>query len=246
MTRLQIGGPVRAIAHRGDQVGHRENTLPGIASALRAGADVIEIDVKATADGVVVLLHDLSLERFWGRSQLVTGLEYAALPRGAESEETFPTLTDALALISGTAASLLIDMDSPAWAAPSLAVVRAAVADGLVRPDQAVWCGRDDSLGTVRDFDARARIILSWDETNGGGRPPGDDIVRRLCPEAYNPHWPMLTAEAIHWAHARDMATCCWTVDDELRMAALLDLGVEAMISNQIATLRRVIDDRGR
>lgn len=246
MSLLEIGGPVRAVAHRGDPVGHLENSLLGMASALRAGADVIEIDVKATADGEVVLLHDLTLERFWGHQQLVTGLELEALTALTSGDEAIPTLTQALALVCGTPVSLLIDMDSPAWAEPSLRVVRAAVAEGLVSAGQVVWCGRDDSLGVIRELDPRARIILSWDEMNGGGRPPGDDLVRALRPEAYNPHWPMMSAEVVEWAHQRDMSTCCWTVDDEAQMTRLLDLGVDGLISNHITRLRKVVDGHRR
>jgi glycerophosphoryl diester phosphodiesterase len=41
------------------------------------------------------------------------------------------------------------------------------------------------------------------------------------------------------------MATCCWTVDDEPTMSALLDRGVDAVISNRIGALRKVVDGRG-
>ncbi|MEL6503819.1 MAG: glycerophosphodiester phosphodiesterase family protein [Pseudomonadota bacterium] len=51
------------IAHRGDALNFPENSVPAIAGAKRLGADAVEIDVMMTRDGVLVALHDASLER---------------------------------------------------------------------------------------------------------------------------------------------------------------------------------------
>ena len=63
--RIGDGGRVLAIAHRGDPVAFRENTIESIEAAVRAGADLVEIDVKTTGDGVSVVLHDDTLTRLW-------------------------------------------------------------------------------------------------------------------------------------------------------------------------------------
>ena len=59
-----MGGPI-TIAHRGEPVGHRENTLGAFAAALGLGADWVEIDLRRTRDGEIVVLHDQTLERLW-------------------------------------------------------------------------------------------------------------------------------------------------------------------------------------
>jgi len=65
------------IAHRGYPRRYPENTLEGIAAAIKAGACFVEFDVQLTADGVPVLLHDVSLMRATGtRGRIVnTDLE---------------------------------------------------------------------------------------------------------------------------------------------------------------------------
>jgi len=247
-ARMRLGraGRALAVAHRGEPVGHRENTLSALAAALRAGADVIEIDVKVTTDGTVVLLHDDTLNRLWNRSGHVTDLTYTQLRAFTSPSGGIPTLLEALALTSATGVALLIDMDSPAWAAPSLSVVSAAIADGWLQPDEVLWCGRPDALEVIRDADPDARIVLSWDAGTDDGALPEDDIVERLRPEAFNPHWPMMTADTIAWARERSLAATCWTVDDGGLMRDLLALGVDAMTSNHISKLRKVIDDHAR
>ena len=51
------------IAHRGASHVAPENTSSALRSALAAGADMVEVDVRRTADGELVLLHDQSLVR---------------------------------------------------------------------------------------------------------------------------------------------------------------------------------------
>src|SRR4051794_12907483 len=54
---------VVAIAHRGEHLVHPENTIPAFEEAIRAGADFIEVDVRTTSDGKLVLQHDATVDR---------------------------------------------------------------------------------------------------------------------------------------------------------------------------------------
>lgn len=65
------------IAHRGYTLHYPENTLPAIEAAVRAGACAVEFDVQLTADGVPVLLHDVSLQRMAGDARNIHDLTLA-------------------------------------------------------------------------------------------------------------------------------------------------------------------------
>jgi glycerophosphoryl diester phosphodiesterase len=54
---------VVAIAHRGEHLRHPENTMPAFEEAVRLGADYIEVDVRTTSDGKLVLSHDGNVDR---------------------------------------------------------------------------------------------------------------------------------------------------------------------------------------
>ena len=91
------------ISHRACAGHAPENTLAGIRRALELGADGIEIDVQATADGVPVLMHDLTVDRTTnGHGELakMTLAELQALDAGGEPP---PTLADVLQLTKGRA-----------------------------------------------------------------------------------------------------------------------------------------------
>lgn len=228
-------GRCQAIAHRGDPFRHRENTLPSIASALKGGADLVEIDVRATADGYPVLLHDTTLERLWGDPRDVATVPCSELDVLATDQYRIPTLAEALQLMAGSTAALLLDVDG-AQIPNTVEVVHEAGRRPFA-PAPVVWCGRPYTLFEVRRHDPGACLMLSWDDDVAGGALPSDDIVATLQPEVFNPQWPLLNDGVIQWAHRHDLALSCWTVDDSQQMRTLIDRGVNAMITNRIRQL---------
>jgi glycerophosphoryl diester phosphodiesterase len=54
---------VLSVGHRGTIVWGPENTIPAFMTALAMGADAVEMDVQATKDGVLILMHDATLDR---------------------------------------------------------------------------------------------------------------------------------------------------------------------------------------
>ena len=83
------------LAHRGDWRRAPENTIPAILAALEApSCDGLEFDVRSSADGVPVLLHDETLERVQRRPEPVDELRARAL-----EELGVPSLADVLAAI---------------------------------------------------------------------------------------------------------------------------------------------------
>ena len=83
-----------AIAHRGDPVGHRENTLAAFASGVALGADMVELDLRRTRDGAIVVLHDQTLERLWGVEASVDDLDLAEVAALGEGALRIPTLRE--------------------------------------------------------------------------------------------------------------------------------------------------------
>jgi glycerophosphoryl diester phosphodiesterase len=239
----QLDRPL-AIAHRGDPIPLRENTVDSIRSAIDVGADIVEIDVKTTLDGVSVVLHDDSLVRLWGVDRDVRTLTAAEVAEVGEGTTRIPTLVDVLALFCGRDCAVMVDMDSGEWAGAAQQVVRRAVAEGVVRPTQVVWCGDVDGMREVRAADLKARIFLSWGEAALDG-PPSDELLRELGPEAFNPYWRVLDLGGREWASAHGIPVSCWTVDDPAVMRQIVEQGVDAMISNDIRAMLGVLSAVG-
>ncbi len=96
MTSSPFPESVTAIAHRGDPVGHRENTLPAFAAAAALGADMLELDLRRTRDGSIVVLHDQSLLRLWERDASVGDLDLSEVQRLGEGDVRIPTWREVL------------------------------------------------------------------------------------------------------------------------------------------------------
>lgn len=90
---------MKVLGHRGIPVLHPENTIKSFLTALRYGADGWETDVRLTADGVPVLIHDEDLERLAGKSLKVSSLRLSELKEFSINGEKVPTLEEFLRVI---------------------------------------------------------------------------------------------------------------------------------------------------
>ncbi len=107
LVTASLPAPAQICAHRGDVSAAPENTLPAFESAVKKGAQQIELDVDLTKDGELVIMHDATVDRTTDGKGKVTELTFAeirALDAGAKFSEAYrgtrvPTLREALALI---------------------------------------------------------------------------------------------------------------------------------------------------
>ncbi len=107
------------VSHRTNSGTMPENSLAGLRAAIAEGATGVEVDVRATADGVLVLMHDELLERTTGDRRPVTLVRSGELgsillrdPRTREEAEPVPTLRQAIEEAAG-GTCLVIDVKQP-------------------------------------------------------------------------------------------------------------------------------------
>jgi glycerophosphoryl diester phosphodiesterase len=227
--------PVTVVAHRGDPYQYRENTLPSVRSALRKGADVVEVDVRLTEDGVPVLLHDPTLERLWGHPAPVVALTYDEL-----SEATgggVPPFADALAelLRHDGPARMLIDLTDPSQSAPAVAAVREAGA-----ADRVYYCGATAAMHEVRALDPAAEVAMTWKTS----ARPADALLDGLAPRWLNLRFGLADPATVAWAHDRGLLVAAWTADWRRSMSRLMAAGVDAITTNRLDALLRLASRR--
>jgi glycerophosphoryl diester phosphodiesterase len=226
MDDAQHRGPL-AVAHRGDPYRHRENTLPSLRSALAEGADAVEIDVRTTLDGVPVLLHDATLERLWEVDRAVSGTTARVVTRLG-----VPTLREALAALDGRA---MIDLMDATSARAAVAEVHDSGAAGRVH-----YCGGATAMLAVRERDPEAEIALTWKRA---GTPPAY-LLDEVGPRWINMPFGVVDRALVERIHERGLLAGVWTVDTPLNMRRLLRIGVDAVTTNRITVLRRLLRAR--
>jgi glycerophosphoryl diester phosphodiesterase len=213
-----------------------ENTLAGIDAALADGVDAIECDVRATADGVVALMHDAPLERTTGDPRLLAEVAAADIaanvrvrdPFGRLEPQPVPTLAEALDRVGGRA-TLVIEVKEPGIEA----AVAAAVRDGHA----AAWCwiwAFDPEVGRAcRAVLPEVPVGLNVSPT----LPMGLDAwyVDRAVREGFaavSLDYRLVDAASVEAAHHRGLAVYTWTVDEPADIERVRDAGVDAICGN--------------
>ena len=235
------------VAHRGDSARHPENTLPAFESAVEAGADLIELDVRLTADGHAVISHDADVARTTGGDGTISGLTLAELRRlnaGTEAEPApVPTLDEVLAAVAGRVG---VDIEikntpgDPDFDSPTEAVAEKVVQilDHMgIREEILVSSFNWLSIERIR---AMAPDVQTGFLTTAAVDPRAALVyVRRHQHGWVLPHVPALLAAGeafVGEAHAEGVAVGTWTVDDPTTLEQLFSWGVDAVATNAPAT----------
>ncbi len=232
-----------ACAHRGDSSNHRENTVAGIASAIAAGSEIVEIDVRITRDGEVIVLHDSTLERLWGVSAAVSERDWSEISRLGDGENKIPLLRDVLELFVGTTATLMIDMELADPAELAYALVESAelayalVESGPLAQEQITWCGHIDGMKKIRSLSPTARIWMPWNQL----QLPTQSDIEDLNPEFINLHYSFINRKSVDAIHALGCKVSVWTVQDEATMRWAAAIGVDSITTDYLSTLQGVL-----
>lgn len=246
------------VAHRGASALEPENTLASFESALRAGADVVELDVRLTADGIAVVLHDpdvaATTDGMGYVHELTVGQVKSLDASGGHGlSQEIPTLAQALDLLAVHDAAANLEIKNlpgePAFDSPresileaSVATVRASRFTGPVLVSSFNWLTiercRDlapeahTGFLTIAPVDPWASLVYV--------RQHGHDFVL--------PQTPALAAageEFVREAHEAGVRVGTWVADDEDLLATLFGWGVDAVASNDplraVAVRNRVL-----
>jgi len=117
--------PVTIVAHRGLGEGLPENTLAAFKHSIDHGVQIIELDLRVTRDGQLVVLHDLTLDRTTDCSGAAADMTLARIRQcDAGHGERVPTFAEVIALVRGTPVRILADVKSGTPVEPVIKAVR--------------------------------------------------------------------------------------------------------------------------
>lgn len=215
-------------AHRGASTAAPENTLAAFDVAVRQGAQGVELDVQRSADGVVVVIHDETVDRTTRGTGRVVDLAADELRAWG-----VPTLAEVLDLLAPTDLRVNVELKNGVEPYPGLEEDVEAVVTGSRlaedAPERVVYSSfnhrslaRLDELGT--------RVPLGVLHVEAMVRPwvyAASFGARALHPMALT-----VLPEEVARSHEAGMAVHVWTVDDPDAVRALAAAGVDAVITN--------------
>lgn len=242
---LDHPGPI-PFAHRGGASEAPENTLPAFQHAVDLGFRYLETDVHATADGVLVAFHDDRLDRVTDRTGVIGELSWSEVSRArVGGSEPIPLLEDVL----GTWPEVRVNIDPKADASVEPLIETLRRTDAVDRV--CVGAFSDERVARVRAaFDGRLCTGMGPDEMVDLIRAfQGHDVTFRSAAAQIPPvdpkGRPLATPELVATAHEHGIAVHVWTIDDPDEMRALLDVGVDGIMTDRPAVLREVFEERG-
>lgn len=226
-------GSVSVIAHRGASKAARENTVEAFRLARELGAEAVELDVRRTTDGVLVVHHDCRLPD----ERVIADTTYIDLP------DHVPTLAEALDACEGMWVNVEIKNDpgEPDFD-ESESIADETVAHLLARDDDARWVISCFRIETVDRCHALApQIRTAW---LCMGAPDGiADVLVAKGHVALHPWVKELTQPTIVACHAVGIEVNTWTCDDPARMTELIGWGIDGIVTNLPDVAIKVIAD---
>jgi len=215
------------VGHRGNPAAYPDNSIDGILHA-RSVADMVEIDVRATADGVLVLSHDPSTD---GRIVI----EHAAddLPDLARFER--------LLELVGTFPLNIEIKNSPQDPDFDPTFDTAMRIADRARPGDLVTCFHWPTVDAIRgaypDLATGLLVDRGWDLD--GALVAASERGHR----AIAPHWTLVTDPASIMTAAGDVAINVWTVNDDDLARRLIHGGVSGIITDDPARMRQLVEE---
>jgi glycerophosphoryl diester phosphodiesterase len=240
-----------------------ENTLPSFRRALTDGADVLELDVHATRDGEVVVLHDPHLDRTTDGTGPVADVTYAELCRrdagyrfSPDGGATFPLrgqgirvprLHELIQAFPDVPLNVEIKVSGQALVDAVVAIVRVARAPIVLAAEhdaimQAIrWTAPDVPTSLA------AGEVAAFIGALGAGETPSlpAGAVALQIPPSFG-DVTLVTRESVAAAHALGAEVHVWTINDPAEAARLLDLGADAIMTDRADLLREVLRERGQ
>jgi len=245
------------IAHGGGQGHAPPNTILALQRALAMGADVLEVDVQQTKDGVLVLRHDDTLDRTTDLTGLIAGYTWSQLAGAdagartvidgqsfADRGITIPRLDEAFA--SFPKARWVIEIKNNTSSAAT--AMCAAIQDAGAETRVLVGSFHDDAMAEfrtvcpgvatstssreVRDFVIAARLGVSrFVDT------PAVAMQLPVAAEGIDLTHPRL----VDAAKARGIRLQYWTINDPEQMRQLLELGADGLITDYVDRVEQVL-----
>jgi len=216
---------VLIIAHRGASAYEPENTLRSVKKALELSADMVEVDVRTSRDGHIVVMHDAVVNRTTNGKGYVKDMTLKELKRlNAGLGEHIPTLQEVTELLRGKA-QLVVEIKVPGIEKKVLQVLqkneldRQALITSFYHP----------ILKRVKELNPNMRtgaIIAS--------RPiKAAQLALDANSNALFPRHVYVDSEMVEEAHKLDLAVYPWTIDILNEIEPLIKMGVDGIVTNK-------------
>ena len=244
---LQEKSTLQISAHRGNASSAPENTLAAFKNALKAGAHFIEVDVRTTKDGILMIMHDANLERTTngkGAFKLYDAKYLKTLSAGKGYSDSFenekiPTLEESCQLIyewnlTHKAKTFFYIDAKDVEPKPLLSILKKYNLEA-----NSVFYGSDDFLHRLKMEFEGAKLLPALKNPN--------EIIEKfnkLKPFAFDASWLSLTKEMVDEIHrlgVKVFTDLLGPLDTEINYMKARDMGLDLIQTDRILAVQKIV-----
>lgn len=239
------------IAHRGASAYYPENTMAAFKGALSIGADMIELDVMLSKDGIPVVFHDARLNAHTNGRGLLSNYplkDLKQLDAGAWFSSKFagegiPTLEEVLAFASGKIA-LNIEIKTEAVTDD----LKNGVEEKCLKlvkkygmKDHVLFSSFDyRAISHLKEMSSSLPVALLYNKRMSGGRLP-HELIAKYRADAFNCTYYQLNRKRLANLKEHRIPTFIYTVNNKRKMKKLLSKGVAGIFTNKPDVLGKLV-----
>ena len=234
------------IAHRGYSANYPENTMAAFSAAVDLGYKCLETDVHATSDGKLVAFHDPDLRRVAFTEGRIDTLTWSELKRiRVQGKEPIPLFEEVL--LTWPDLRFIIDPKEDSAVKPlydilSTTDVWKRVCVGSFSDQRLAWFRQEAGPKLCTSMGPREVFRLRF---NSWGIPLGSFDANCVQAPLRDKGIRILDRSFINKAHSYDFPVQAWTINDEETMGKLLDLGIDAIMTDEAEMMKKVFQQRG-
>ena len=235
---------VMVIAHRGASGYAPENTLSSMKKAIELGAEMSELDVQETADGKLIILHDRSLKRTAGVDKNIWETNYSEIKRldvgswfsDEYKNEPVPTLQEIIDLIKGKM-KLNIELKTNGHEKRLAERTLKLVADNNFL-DQVIFTSfKFSEIDKIHELNKKAKVGYLFSKI------PENINVFNADVDLLSANYKIVDTEFMKKAKASGKEVAVWTVNNPDDMKRMIELEVNAIITNYPDVLQKILNE---
>lgn len=216
---------VLLVAHRGASFYEPENTLRAVRRAIELGADMVEVDVRLSKDGFVIVIHDETVDRTTNGTGYVKEKSLKELKSlDAGFGEKIPTLEEVIETVKGKI-KLIVELKNQGFEDKVVGILKKK---NFVE-DVIVASFFHKAIRRVKELNNKIKtgVIFRCSPVNV------TDLALKSKADILFPEYKYVTSETVKEIHRENLEVYVWTVDDPEKAKVFVEMNVDGIVTNK-------------
>jgi len=214
------------VGHRGAKAYETENTLESFRKAIELGANAIELDVRRSRDGKLIISHDDNLKKVFGKDRQINMATFEELKQ--LSSDRVPALEDALFFIDKKVDKILIELKETGYEKKVLDIIKKQrLKDRVI-----IVSFHEESLSNINKLDSEIEKGLIYTNFASKIRDPARSAIK-LNARYLVPLYRFVHTKDIERAHENNLKVIVWTINTKEEAMEYIVKGVDGIASDK-------------